>query len=72
GDTTFISGEVTACWYDEHAFVAISIVGRNQSNRVTTKGHALVVLPSTEHGAVTLPLFQGRRECWTSPPEGEE
>jgi len=69
GDTTYISGEITDLWVDENTFARISIIGRNQTNRVTTKGHAVIALPSTEHGAVKLPLFGGDPDRWTSPTE---
>ena len=68
GDVTYISGEVTDRWHDGNAFVAITIVGRNQSGIVTTKGHAIVALPSQQHGAVTLPLFDGDPDRWINPP----
>lgn len=68
GDTTYISGEVTDLWIDDSAFVAISIEGRNQKGRTTTKGSAIVALPSSEHGKVKLPLFAGDRDRWTSSP----
>jgi len=69
GDTTYISGEITDLWTDQNAFAGIFITGRNQSGLVTTKGHAVVALPSTALGAVKLPLFGGNPERWTSPPE---
>lgn len=68
GDTTYISGEITERWIDENAFVSISLEGRNQSGTLTTKGHAVVALPSSEHGSVKLPLFNGDADRWTSPP----
>ncbi len=68
GDTTYFSGVVTDRWYDENAFVDIAIEGRNQKGAVTTKGHVAVALPSTEYGAVRLPLFGGDGRRWTSPP----
>ncbi|MGI9325730.1 MAG: FAS1-like dehydratase domain-containing protein [Pseudomonadales bacterium] len=71
GDTTLINAEVTARWLDEHPFIELSIIGRNQADRVTTKGRALVVLPSSQHGEVSVPLFNGRRERWTTPPESQ-
>lgn len=69
GDTTYISGEITDLWTDQNAFAAISITGRNQTGLVTTKGHAIVALPSTALGAVKLPLFGGNADRWTSPPD---
>jgi len=68
GDITYISAEVTARWFDEHPFVELKITGHNQLGRVTTTGRALVVLPSTQYGAVLVPLFQGRSERWTAAP----
>ncbi|MDE0842044.1 MAG: MaoC family dehydratase N-terminal domain-containing protein [Porticoccaceae bacterium] len=68
GDTTYISAEVTARWFDEHPFVELKITGHNQSDRITTTGSALVVLPSTQYGAVRVPLFQGHHERWTAAP----
>ncbi len=68
GDTTYISGEISERWVDENAFVAISILGRNQLGKITTRGTAVLALPSSEHGAVKLPLFGGERDRWTSPP----
>lgn len=68
GDITYILGRITDRWVDENTFVAISIEGRNQSGKLTTTGHAVVALPSSEHGAVTLPLFGGDPDRWTSPP----
>jgi hypothetical protein len=68
GDITYFEGEVIDCWRDENAFVAISLTGRNQTGRVTTKGSAIVALPSDETGAVILPLFDGDRDRWTTAP----
>lgn len=72
GDTTYFSGEVTDSWYDEHAFVAIEVEGRNQADAVTTRGSIIVALPSHEYGPVSLPLFGGDRDRWTSSPKAEE
>lgn len=72
GDTTYISGEITDLWFDENAFAAISIEGRNQKGKLTTTGSAMVALPSTEYGAVTLPLFGGDPDRWASPPAKTE
>ncbi len=69
GDITYVSGEVTGCWIDGNAFVRLSIEGRNQKDRVTTTGHAVIALPSQANGPVTLPLFGGDPARWTSPPE---
>ncbi len=69
GDITYFEGEVIDRWHDENAFIAISLTGRNQTGRVTTKGSAIVALPSSETGAVTLPLFDGDRDRWTAAPD---
>lgn len=71
GDITYFEGQVADRWHDENAFIAISLTGRNQTGRVTTKGTAIVALPSGETGAVKLPLFDGDRDRWTSPPAPE-
>jgi acyl dehydratase len=67
GDTTSFSGAITAKWIDENAFVALSIEGRNQKGVLTTRGSAIVALPSGQ-GPVALPLFGGDRLRWTSAP----
>lgn len=67
GDTTYISGEITDLWFDENAFAAISISGRNQNSKLTTTGRAVIALPSEKHGAIKLPLFGGDPKRWTSP-----
>ena len=69
GDTTFFSGVVTAKWRNGQpdqilALVRLDIEGRNQSNVVTTRGSAVVTLPSSTHGPVLLPLLDGDRERW--------
>jgi acyl dehydratase len=69
GDTTYLSGRVTDRWVDEHCFVAIEVEGRNQADIVTTRGTAIVALPSSEYGPVGLPLFGGDQDRWTAPPE---
>jgi hypothetical protein len=69
GDTTYLSGRVTNRWVDEHCFVAIEVEGRNQADIVTTRGTAIVALPSSEYGPVGLPLFSGDQSRWTGPPE---
>ena len=61
-DTTTLSGEVTRTWLGEHAFVALNVEGRNQHDVVTASGRALVALPSSECGPVSLPLFGGNPE----------
>lgn len=69
GDITYFEGEVTDRWHDENAFIAISLTGRNQTGRVTTKGSSIVALPSSETGAVTLPLFGGDQDRWIQAPD---
>lgn len=72
GDVTDIAARVTHRWFDEHAFIALHLDGRNQTGTITTRGKALIVLPSREHGPVTLPLFDGDRERWAVRPVGDE
>lgn len=67
GDTTTFSGTVTNRWRDGNTFVSIDIEGQNSSEAVTTKGTAVVALPSTQHGSVSLPLFGGDIGRWTNP-----
>jgi hypothetical protein len=68
GDITYFKGEVIDSWHDENTFVAIKLTGRNQTGRVTTKGSAIVALPSSVFGSVSLPLFNGDRNRWTAGP----
>jgi acyl dehydratase len=68
GDITYFEGEVVDSWHDENTFISIDLIGRNQAGRVTTKGRAVVALPSNEFGAVLLPLFNGDRNRWTATP----
>ncbi|MGI9642605.1 MAG: FAS1-like dehydratase domain-containing protein [Acidimicrobiia bacterium] len=68
GDTTYFTGTVTATWMDDHPFVGIGIEGRNQHDALTTRGSAVVALPSSGYGPVALPLFGGNEERWTKPP----
>ncbi len=68
GDTTYATATVTDHWYDQHAFVGLEIEARNQYGDLTTKGGAIVALPSLEHGPVTLPLLDGDQGRWTAPP----
>jgi len=72
GDTTYFSGTLTAKWIDQHAFVALAIEGRNQRGALTTRGTAIVALPSDELGPVMLPLFGGDRTRWSVPPTEAE
>ena len=64
GHTTYFSAEITQTWFNEHAFVALDVQGKNQFNEVTTKGTAIVSLPSDKHGPVKLPLFDGNPNRW--------
>jgi len=68
GDTTTISGTVTHKWFDEHAFISVGLVGRNQHDIVTTKGSAIVALSSIQHGQLQLPIFGGDETRWPSSP----
>jgi acyl dehydratase len=61
-DTTTLSGQVARTWLGEHAFVALNVEARNQHDVVTASGRALVALPSSERGPVSLPLFGGDPE----------
>ena len=69
GHTTFFSAKITGKWFDQHPFVALEIEGRNQFDDLSTRGTALVALPSDEHGPVSLPLFGGDAERWTQNPD---
>ena len=69
GHTTYFSAEVNAKWFDQHPFIALDIEGKNQFNEVSTKGTALVVLPSERYGPVSLPLFGGDTNRWVNYPE---
>ena len=69
GHTTFFSAKITGKWFDQHPFVALEIEGRNQFDDLSTRGTALVALPSDEHGPVSLPLFGGDAERWTQHPD---
>jgi acyl dehydratase len=59
GDTTTLSAAVSRTWLGAHAFVSLDVEARNQHDVVTASGRALVALPSTDHGPVSLPLFGG-------------
>ncbi len=67
GDTTYMLATVRDRWFDEHPFVALDIEAMNQHEDLTTKGTAVIALPSREHGPVELPLFGGDRTRWTAP-----
>ena len=57
GDTHRMSGRVVRKYLAEGSRPAVDLEleGRNQRDEVTTPGHATVLLPSREHGAVQLP-----------------
>ena len=59
GETTMLAG--TVAWTDlgEHALVGLNLEAVNQDGTITASGRAVVALPSTERGPVTLPLFGG-------------
>ena len=65
-DTTTLSGQITRTWLGEHPFVALNVEGRNQHNVVTASGRAVVALPSSERGPVSLPLFGGNPDGFAS------
>jgi acyl dehydratase len=60
GDTTRLSATVTTTWQRDHALVALDVEGRNQDDILTTRGDAIVALPSSK-GPVALPLLEGDR-----------
>lgn len=73
GHTTYIDGTITDRWQEsENCFVAIELEGRNQDAILTTRGDAILTLPSFEFGAVSLPLFGGDVQRWTTPPKDDE
>jgi hypothetical protein len=57
GDTQWMKGTVTKRYLAEgdRPAVDLDIWAENQHGDVTTPGHATILLPSTEHGAVRLP-----------------
>jgi hypothetical protein len=57
GDTQRLSGTVTAKYLAEggRPAVGLDLQAVNQRGRLTTPGHATVLLPSREHGPVRLP-----------------
>jgi hypothetical protein len=57
GDTQWMKGTVTKRYLAEGSRPAVDldIWAENQHGDVTTPGHATILLPSTEHGAVRLP-----------------
>ena len=61
GDTHWMRGRVTRTYLaaGERPAVDLEIWGENQRGEVTTPGHASILLPSREHGAVRLPDIPG-------------
>lgn len=59
GDTTTLTGQISRTWIDEHAFVSLNLEARNQHDVITARGRGVVALVSTDHGPVSLPLFDG-------------
>jgi acyl dehydratase len=57
GDTHWMRGRVTRRYLAEgdRPAVDLDVWGENQRGEITTPGHATVLLPSREHGAVRLP-----------------
>lgn len=57
GDTHWLSGRVTRKYLaeGERPAVDVELEGRNQRGERTTPGHATILLPSREYGAVRLP-----------------
>jgi len=57
GDTQWLRGTVTRRYLaqGDRPAVDLELVAENQRGEVTTPGHATVLLPSREHGAVRLP-----------------
>lgn len=61
GDTHWMRGRVTDVYLAEgdRPAVDLDIWGENQRGEITTPGHATILLPSREHGAVRLPDVPG-------------
>lgn len=56
GDATWITGSVVnKCVKDGHYMVDLELACTNQRGEVTTPGIATVILPSRDHGPITLP-----------------
>src|SRR5439155_17075140 len=57
GDTHWMRGRVVRKFLadGDRPAVALEIHGENQRGEITTPGHATILLPSREHGAVRLP-----------------
>jgi acyl dehydratase len=61
GDTHWMTGQVTRKYLavGDRPAVDLEIRGENQRGEITTPGHATVLLPSREHGPVSLPDIPG-------------
>lgn len=57
GDTQWLDGTVTRKYLadDDRPAVDVEVRATNQRGELTTPGHATILLPSREHGAVRLP-----------------
>ncbi|WP_326835367.1 MaoC family dehydratase N-terminal domain-containing protein [Amycolatopsis rhabdoformis] len=56
GDATWVTGEIVAKRVEDgHHLVDLDLRCTNQRGEVTTPGTATVILPSRDHGALTLP-----------------
>jgi hypothetical protein len=57
GDTHWMGGRVTRTYLADggRPAVDLDIWGQNQRGEITCPGHATILLPSREHGAVRLP-----------------
>jgi hypothetical protein len=62
GDTHWMRGRATRTYLadGDRPAVDLDIWGENQRGEITVPGHATVLLPSREHGAVRLPDPPGR------------
>lgn len=62
GDTHWMRGRVTRRYLadGDRPAVDLDVWGENQRGETTTPGHATILLPSREHGAVRLPEPPGR------------
>ena len=62
GDTQFLSGRVARTYLTDEGSPAVDVTMEAMSQRgeTTTLGHATILLPSREHGAVQLPQPPGR------------
>jgi len=61
GDTHWMRGQVTRKFLAEgdRPAVDLDLWGENQRGEITTPGHATILLPSRQHGAVRLPAPPG-------------